>query len=89
MYYSVNICLLSISTDGELEDLKCTEKALRSEGVAVFQFLYFLQKDKIKRVRLTMDLETSLRGSFLPRREDSIPSGASYQHYILNYGLFN
>ena len=36
MYYSVNISLLSISTNGELEDLNLAEKALRSKGVAIF-----------------------------------------------------
>ena len=36
MYYSVNTFLLSISTDGELENLKPVEKALRLEGVAIF-----------------------------------------------------
>ena len=77
MYYSVNISLLSISTDDELEDLKPVEKALRSEGISIFSFYIFFQKDKIKKFRLTMDLATSLRGSLLPRREDSIPSRAS------------
>ena len=41
MYYSVNTSLLSISIDGELENFKPTEKALRLEGVAIFYFLYF------------------------------------------------
>ena len=36
MYYSVNMYILSVSTDGETEYLKPTEKALRSEGVAIF-----------------------------------------------------
>ena len=36
MYYSVNISLLLVSTDGELEDLKPAEKALILEGVAIF-----------------------------------------------------
>ena len=35
--------------------------------------LHFFQKDKIKRFRLTMDLETGLWGCLLPCREDSIP----------------
>ena len=52
MYYSVNISLLSISTGDELEDLNPAEKALRLEGVAIFQFFIFLSEGQNKKIQI-------------------------------------
>ena len=42
MHHSVNMSYVSISTDGELEDLKPVEKALRSEEVTILsKYVFF------------------------------------------------
>ena len=47
MYHSVNMSYVLISTDGELEDLKPMEKALRSEEVTILSKFVFLSSSKI------------------------------------------
>ena len=68
MYYSVYISLLSISTDGELEYLKPAEKALRSEEVAIFQFLYFFQKKQNKKIQIGNGFGNQSMGFFATSR---------------------
>ena len=46
MYHSVNTFYVLISMDGELEDLKPTEKALRSEEVTILSNYVFFQEVK-------------------------------------------
>ena len=62
--------------------MKPKEKALRYRGVALFLFFFNFtyRKDKNKKFEvgkfgnIPMDLGPGLRGSFLPHREDIIPS---------------
>ena len=49
MYHSVNISYVLISMDGESEDLKPVEKALRSEEVTILSKFVFLSSNKIIR----------------------------------------
>ena len=46
MYHSVNMYYVLISTDGESEDLKPMEKALRSEEVTILSKYLFFQTIK-------------------------------------------
>ena len=46
MYHSVNVFYVLVSTDGESEDLKPAEKALRSEEVTILSNYVFFQKVK-------------------------------------------
>ena len=46
MYHSVNTLYVLVSTDGESEDLKPVEKALRSEEVTILSNYVFFQKVK-------------------------------------------
>ena len=50
MYHSVNAFYVLVSTDGESEDLKPTEKALISEEVTILSNYVFFQKVKQKDV---------------------------------------
>ena len=47
MYHSVNMSYVLISTDGESEDLKPVEKALRFEEVTILSKFVFLSGSKI------------------------------------------
>ena len=47
VYDSVNMFYVLISTDGESEDLKPVEKALRSEEVTILSKFVFLSGSKI------------------------------------------
>ena len=46
MYHSVNMSYVLISIDGESEDLKPMEKALRSEEVTILSKYVFFQEVK-------------------------------------------
>jgi len=47
MYHSVNMSYVLISIDGESEDLKPMEKALRSEEVTILSKFFFPSGSKI------------------------------------------
>ena len=47
MYHSVDMSYVLISTDGESEDLKPVEKALRSEEVTILSKFVFISGYKI------------------------------------------
>ena len=47
MYHSVDMSYVLIRTDGESEDLKPVEKALRSEEVTILSKFVFLPGSKI------------------------------------------
>ena len=47
MHHSVNMSYVLISTDGESEDLKPVEKALRYEEVTILSKFVFLLGNKI------------------------------------------
>ena len=47
MYHSVNMFYVLDSTNGESEDLNPIEKALRSEEVTIFNYVFF-HKNKVR-----------------------------------------